>query len=97
MAKTSVIHVSQEEFEKAVTYKLMEGWTLKTKTENLAVLEKSPGWWPYSLLWTVGIFFMAIVFFFTVVGILLLILAIGGGILYNQDKNKEILNIVVCE
>jgi hypothetical protein len=97
MAKTSMMHVSREEFERAIEYKMMEGWTLKTKTERLAILEKEPGWWPYSTLVTIGLFLFVILFWFTIVAVLLFILAIVIGMLNNQNKNKEILNIVVNE
>jgi hypothetical protein len=64
MAKTSMMYVSQEAFDRVIEYKMIEGWTLKTKTERLAILEKELGLWPYSMLMTAVIVMAAIFLYF---------------------------------
>jgi uncharacterized membrane protein YqaE (UPF0057 family) len=44
MADISVIRVSQAVFDRTVEDKTVEGWTVKTKGDRVAVLEKKGGW-----------------------------------------------------
>ncbi|MBP1909725.1 hypothetical protein [Methanolobus bombayensis] len=44
MANVSVKRVDRDEFEREIEDKTVEGWTVKSRNENLAVMSKPGGW-----------------------------------------------------
>ncbi|MDR2854837.1 MAG: TerB N-terminal domain-containing protein [Methanomicrobiales archaeon] len=58
MTPAKVIRVPQKNFQKTIDDKINEGWSLKTKEDHVATLEKPGGWG--SLLWHIVILVLTV-------------------------------------
>jgi hypothetical protein len=44
MANVIIMRVTKDELQKEIEYKVLDGWKLRKKTENIAVLTRASKW-----------------------------------------------------